>query len=89
VIFVLGTFVVILSLVLGAYWLFVLRLEQSDESALRKRLQPNPVTTASKGVRLLKPLEQLSNVEHLNSALGRMNRVIAPLQRDITQAGLT
>ena len=38
---------------------------------------------------LLKPIEQLSNVEHLNSALGRMNRVVAPLQRDITQAGLT
>jgi len=89
VIFVAVTFFAILGLVLGAYWLFVLRLEQSDESALRKRLQPNPVTTALKGVRLLKPIEQLSNVEHLNSALSRMNRVVAPLQRDITQAGLT
>jgi tight adherence protein B len=89
VIFVAVTFFAILGLVLGAYWLFVLRLEQSDESALRKRLQPNPVSTASKGVRLLKPIEQLSNVDHLNAALGRMNRFTAPLQRDITQAGLT
>lgn len=88
-IFVAVTFFAILGLVLGAYWLFVLRLEQSDESALRKRLQPNPVSTASKGVRLLKPIEQLSNVGHLNTALGRMNRFTAPLQRDITQAGLT
>ena len=88
-IFVPVTFFAILGLVLGAYWLFVLRLEQSDESALRKRLQPNPVSTASKGVRLLKATEQLSNVGHLNGALGRMNRVTAPLQRDITQAGLT
>ena len=88
-IFVLVTFFAILGLVLGAYWLFVLRLEQSDESALRKRLQPNPVSTGSKGVRLLKPIEQLSNVGHLNAALGRMNRFTAPLQRDITQAGLT
>jgi tight adherence protein B len=89
VIFVLGTFFSILGLVLGAYWLFVLRLEQTDEAALRKRLQPSPVSTAVKGVRLLKPIEQLSNVGHLNAALGRMNRVAAPLQRDITQAGLT
>jgi tight adherence protein B len=89
VIFVLGTFFAILGLVLGAYWLFVLRLEQSDEAALRKRLQPNPVSTALKGVRLLKPIEQLSNLGHLNTALSRMNRVVAPLQRDITQAGLT
>jgi tight adherence protein B len=89
VIFVLGTFFAILGLVLGAYWLFVLRLEQSDEAALRKRLQPNPVSTASKGVRLLKPIEQLSNVGHLNTALSRFTRVVAPLQRDITQAGLT
>ena len=88
-IFALGTFFAILGLVLGAYWLFVLRLEQTDEAALRKRLQPNPVSTALKGVRLLKPIEQLSNVARLNTALGRFNGVVAPLQRDITQAGLT
>ena len=41
-IIVVVTFVVILALVLGAYWLFVLRVDQSEEAALRKRLQPDP-----------------------------------------------
>jgi tight adherence protein B len=31
----------------------------------------------------------LSNVARFNTALGRFNGVVAPLQRDITQAGLT
>jgi hypothetical protein len=56
VILVVGTFFVILGLVLGAYWLFVLRLEQSEETALRKRLQTEPAAVAPKGVRLLKPV---------------------------------
>jgi len=89
VIFVVGTFFIILGLVLGAYWLFVLRLEQSEETALRKRLQPEPAAVAPKGVRLLKPVAQLSNVAHLNTVLGRMSGIVAPLQRDLVQAGLT
>ena len=87
-IFVVGTFFVILLLVLGAYWLFVLRLEQSDEAALRKRLQPDPVSSVPKSLRLLKPIQQLSNVGQLNAVLGRMSRIVGPLQRDITQSGL-
>jgi tight adherence protein B len=87
---VLITFVAILGLVVGAYWLFVLRIDQSEEARLRKRLQPE--LTASKvpeKFRLLKPTEQLSNVVRLNSVLGHMERISAPLQRDLTQAGLT
>ncbi len=81
-------FVVILALVLGAYWAFVLRLDQSDEAALRKRLQPDPVSVIPKKFRILKPIEQLSSVGRLNTVLGRMDRITAPLQRDIIQAGL-
>ena len=83
------TFVGILGLVLGAYWFFVLRVDQSDEVALRKRLRPDPVATVPKQFRLLKPVEQLSHMQGLNSVLGRMGRLTAPMQRDITQAGLT
>jgi tight adherence protein B len=82
------TFIVILALVLGAYWVFVLRLDQSDGAALRKRLEPDQVTSNPKKFRILKPIKQLSNVGHLNSVLGQMGRIAAPLQRDITQAGL-
>ena len=39
------TFIVIFALVLGAYWVFVLRLDQSDDAALQKRLQPERVSS--------------------------------------------
>jgi tight adherence protein B len=89
VIFVSGTFFFILAVVLGAYWLFVVRLEHADEAALRKRLKPTTPTgsSAAASVKLLKPVIQLSNVEQLNAVLGRMERLVAPLQRDITQSG--
>jgi tight adherence protein B len=83
------TFVGILAVVLGAYWAFVLRFDRTDEAALRKRLKPEPFSTAvSKTFRLLKPAEQLSSVGHLNTALEQMGRISAPLQRDLIQAGL-
>jgi len=33
-------FAAVLTIVLGLYWAFVLRLEQSDDAALRRRLKP-------------------------------------------------
>jgi tight adherence protein B len=88
VIIVFLTFVAIFAIVLGAYWMFVVRLDQSDEAALRKRLRPEPASIAPKRFEILKPIEQLSSVARLNDALRQMGRISAPLQRDITQAGL-
>ena len=83
------TFVTIIALVLGAYWAFVLRVDQSEEAVLRKRLQPEAFATAvSNKFRLLKPAERLSRVGRLNTVLGQMGRVTSPLQRDLIQAGL-
>ena len=87
--FVAITFVLILALVLGAYWTFVLRLDESDDAALRKRLRPERTTTSAKSQKLLRPMEQLSRVGQLNAVLGQMGRVAEPLQRNITQAGLS
>ena len=88
--FVVLTFFGMLGLVLGAYWLFVLRLDQSEEFELRKRLRPEATAAdIPKKFRILKPAEQLSSVNSLNTILGQMGRVTAPLQRDLTQAGLT
>jgi tight adherence protein B len=87
---VVATFIAIVGIVLGAYWMFVLRVDQSDEAALRKRLRPDPAAkTTTKELKLLKPIERLSHMPRLNSVLGGMGRVTAPLQRDITQAGLS
>jgi tight adherence protein B len=78
----------VLAVVLGAYWAFVLRLDESEEAALRKRLRPDPVS-APKEFAILKPIRQLSSVAQLNALLGQMGRITAPLQRDITEAGLS
>ena len=87
---VFATFVAILAIVLGAYWFFVARVDQSEEAALKKRLRADqPATDVPKKFRLLKPVEQLSHLPHLNSALGQMGRITAPLQRDLMQAGMT
>jgi tight adherence protein B len=88
VIIVFITFVAILALVLLPYWALVLRPEQSEELALRKRLQPDKAARVPKQSRILKPVEQLSGVGQLNTLLGQMGRLTTPLQRDLTQAGL-
>jgi len=82
------TFVLVLAVVLGSYWTFVVRLDESEDAALRKRLRPDPISTPKKFA-ILKPMKQFSSVTQLNAILGQMGRIVAPLQRDITQAGLS
>jgi tight adherence protein B len=87
---VVATFFAIVGIVLGGYWLFVGRLDQSEEVALKKRLRADqPTKTIPKQFQLLKPIEQLSNMPRFNSMLGQLGRVTAPLQRDLMQAGMT
>ena len=84
------TFVAILAIVIGAYWLFVERIDQSEETALKKRLRSEePTKEVPKAFKLLKPVEQLSNMPQFNTVLGQLGRVSAPLQRDLMQAGMT
>jgi tight adherence protein B len=84
-----ATFVVVLTLIVGAYWLFVARLEQAEGVELQRRLMQSAETAAPKMSRLLKPLEQFSSVGALNIWLTKLARISQPLQRDITQAGLS
>jgi tight adherence protein B len=82
------TFVLVVALVLGAYWVFVLLPDQSEQAQLKKRLRAEPRVVQER-LRILKPTEQMSSVGYLNAALGRMGGITAPIQRDIMQAGLT
>ena len=89
-IFAVVTFIAILAVVLGAYWAFVLRVDQSEDAVLKKRLQPDPaVTDIPKKFRLLKPTERLSHVARLETILGKMDWLTSNLRRDLTQAGLS
>lgn len=89
-IIVLATFVAILGIVLGAYYLFVARIDQSEEVALRRRLRADaPSKEVPKEFKLLKPVEQLSKLPRLDNVLGQMGRITSPLQRDLIQAGMS
>src|SRR5687767_8996777 len=84
------TFIGVLALIVGLYWLFVARGEQAETAELRQRLKHSAGTVAAtKKMRLLKPLEQFSSVGVLNGVLSKARRISHPVQRDITQAGLT
>ena len=84
------TFVGVLALIVGVYWLFVARVEQAEGAELRARLKHSEGTVAAKKkARLLKPMEQFSSVSSLNTALGKLGRISQPIQRDLTQAGLS
>src|SRR5262245_59565080 len=85
---VLITFAVIFGLVVGSYWLFVLRVDQAEAAALHKRLKADRVPAIQKDFRILKPKEKLSGVVTLNNMLGQMGRITDPLQRDLNQAGM-
>src|SRR5262249_54698519 len=73
---------------MGAYWLFVLRLDEADTAALRKRLRAERAPALRKDLTILKPAEKLSGVVTLNNLLQQFERVVAPLQRDLNMAGL-
>ena len=82
------TFVVVVALITGVYWLFVGRIEQAEGLELRKRLKQSVQATVQKQSRLMKPLEQFSSIDSLNSGLAKLERISGPIQRNITEAGL-
>ena len=59
--FVVGTFALIVGIIFGLYWLFVLRLETADEAALRTRITKG-TSTIKTNKALLKPPERMSNL---------------------------
>lgn len=85
---VLGTFGVMFGLIVGAYWLFVLRVDQAEGAALRKRLKADRAPAVQRDFRILKPAEKLSGVVTLNNVLTQMGRITDPLQRSLNQAGM-
>jgi tight adherence protein B len=86
---VIGTFAAILAIILGAYYAFVVMPDKTEGAALRKRLKPQDLEKeVPREFRLLKPVERLSHMPQLDSMLGQMGRLTAPLQRDLTQAGM-
>jgi tight adherence protein B len=81
------TFALVLGIVLGTYWFFIVRLEESSDRDLRRRLK----VTKPKGlvardlVRTATPLSQVSTLDRL---LKRTDFIVGPLSTQIQHAGL-
>jgi tight adherence protein B len=82
------TFVMVVTVVLAAYWLLVERPERSEHNALLTRLEPKTKTTGAVRATLQKEAARLSSVPALNRLLSHRNSVVGPIQKLIEQSGV-
>ena len=81
------TFLLVAGLIIGAYWVAVLRPEQVSEVQVKKRLRPQRKISAVRGG-LLKEAERLSHVPLIERLLQHATGVTVPLRKTLRQAGL-
>ena len=81
-----GVFLSVVGIVFGAYFLLIVRPEQQESGALRRRLRGNrPRITRTE---IGKAEESLSTVGVLDAALRRWSGISAPLQLLLERSGL-
>jgi len=81
-------FAIVVAIVLGAYWAFVVRPEDAESDAVRRRLRgrrvPTTVTTP-----VVKVEERLSALVPLEAVLSRSRGLVDPLSRLIAHSGVS
>jgi len=79
-------FLMVLAIIFGAHWIFILRPEQVAEQRVRARLkgQHKDVIRTS----LLKARERLSNIGSLDSTLAKSGDALEPLSDLVNRSGL-
>jgi tight adherence protein B len=79
------TFIIVVALVVGIYWVMLERPETREQGELRKRLRG---TTGAKAARIdfVKEVEKLSTLKAFDAVLSRTSSVTGSLQRLIAQA---
>jgi tight adherence protein B len=82
-----AVFALVLAIIVGAYWTFVVRPEGHDERALWTRLKARRTGVLPAG--FVKARQQMSAVGPLDGALLRWQSALDPLTRLIAQAGLS
>jgi tight adherence protein B len=82
------TFIVVLGIVLGAYFALIVRPESFERSTLLRRLGPKSGAGVAKAVALERKAERLSDVRAVQAVLSRAKGVSGPLDRLVTQSGL-
>jgi tight adherence protein B len=83
---ILGTFIGVLAITLGLYWLFVIRDEDRSSAQIKKRLRRTVGTVAARRLELAKQEQHLSTVGSLNRLLTRATSISVPLENLIEQA---
>ena len=80
------TFVLVLGIVLGAYWAFVVRPEQVSERAVRARLK----VQRTKNLRdtIVKARERMSGIGSLDATLAKTGTALEPLSDVLARSGL-
>jgi tight adherence protein B len=81
-----GVFLSVLAIIFGAYWLVIVRPEQQQSGAVRRRLRGSRPRIAKADIG--KTDDPLSRVGLLDSLLQRFTAVSAPLKRLVEQSGL-
>jgi tight adherence protein B len=85
---VLITFVLVLGIIGALYYFAVLKPEQDEQSALRKRLKAGTNTIKAVAASLRRSDTPLSNIPVVNQVLGSTSAVSGPLRRLIDRSGL-
>ena len=80
----LGVFAVVMLIILGAYFVLVVR----DEQKLLERLTPQGLTKRGGKLGVIKAEERLSNVQAFDNVLRRSNKYVSPLKEFIDQSGV-
>ena len=83
-----AVFFVFLAGILGAYWFFVLRLEQQDLGIVRRRLTPKEAVKASLHRELVKQQQALSSIGVYDALLRRSEQQTKGLTSLIEQSGV-
>jgi tight adherence protein B len=79
-------FMLVLAIVLGTYWLFIVRPEQIGERKVRARLKGH--RTQILRTSLVKARERLSGIGSLDATLARSGDALAPLSNLVSRSGL-
>ena len=83
------TFVAFFLGIVGAYWFFVVRLEQESLGILRRRLTPSQAAKVSLQRELVKQQQALSSVGAFDALLRRSERRTEPVKSLIDRTGLS
>ena len=84
-----ATFGLCLTIVFGAYWIFVVVPEDKAARRLRRRLKAEVAPAGPNLGGLTRRAAPLSALKGLDSLLGRSGRIVEPLRRTVEQSGLS